>query len=84
MGNKWAQSNENVKQFSERHNVNKAVVENFLMSMSDGSVPSTIENLVSDAKSNCWNKETIEAILDGILASNGLEISDIMNVGKLS
>jgi hypothetical protein len=79
MVNKWAQSNENVKQFSERPNVNQVVVENFLMNMSDGGISSKMENLISDAKSNDWNKETIEAIMDGILTSDGLKISDIMN-----
>lgn len=83
MVNKWIQSNENVKQFSERPNVNKVVVESFLINISSGNIPSKIENLVSDAKSNHWNNETIEAVMDGILAYNGLEMSDIMDVGKL-
>lgn len=84
MVNKWAQSTENVEQFSGRPNVNKVAVENFLMNMSIGSIPFTIENLVNDAKTHRWNNETIEAILDGILTSNGLEIGDIMDIDNLS
>lgn len=84
MVNKWTRSNENVKLFSERPNVNKTVVENFLMDMRLGGVFSKMENIISDAKSNRWNKEIIEAVVYGILTSSGLEISDIMDIGKLS
>jgi hypothetical protein len=81
---RWEQSIENVKKFSERPNVNKVVVENFLMRIGVGSVPSTIENLVDDAKKHNWNNETIEAILDGILASNELEINDIISTNNVT
>jgi hypothetical protein len=71
------------KQFSERPNVSKVDVEKFLVGITAGNVPTTIERLVSDAKICKWNNETVEAILDGILAFNGLEIGDIINAQKL-
>ena len=71
------QSIKNVERFSGRPDVNKEMVENFLMNMSIGGVPATIEKLVDSAKTHNWNKETIEAILDGILTYSGLEIDDI-------
>lgn len=71
---------EEIKSLSERPNVKKVAVENFLINMGIGSgTPVTIEHLVTDAKLNKWNNETIEAILDGILTSSGLEIEDLMD-----
>jgi len=70
---------EEIERLSERHNVKKVTVENFLMNMSISSgTVATIEHLVTDAKLNKWNNETIEAILDGILTSGGLEMEDLM------
>jgi hypothetical protein len=70
---------EEIRQFTERPNVKKAVAENFLMSMSIGNgIPIIIENLVANAKSYKWNNETVEAILDGILTAGGLEINDLL------
>jgi hypothetical protein len=83
MMKKWTETVENLKQFSDRPNVDQAVVEKFLMSISVGNIPATIERLVYDAKAYKWNNETIEAILDGILISNELEIGDIIDVGNL-
>lgn len=80
---KWMQLAENMKQFSERPNVSKTVVENFLKSICAGDIPATIERLVTDAKKHRWNNETIEAILDGILTFNGLKIGDIIDTGNL-
>lgn len=75
---------EEIKRLSERPNVEKIVVENFLMNMSMGvGIPANIENLVNDAKLNKWNNETVEAILDGILKSGGLEIEDLVNPGNM-
>lgn len=68
---------EEIKKFSERPNVKKVEVENFLTKMYSG-VPTAIEILVSDAKSDKWNNETIEAILDGILSAGGLKLSDLV------
>lgn len=80
---KWTESVDNLKQFSVRPNVDKAVVEKFLMGISAGNVPATIERLVSDAKAHKWNNETIEAILEGILMHNELKIGDIIDVSNL-
>lgn len=77
------QSIENIKQFSERPNVNKMEVEKFLTGISTGNVPANVERLVTDAKTYKWNNETVEAILDGILAYSGLEIGDIIDIGNL-
>ncbi len=68
---------EEIKKFSKRPNVKKVEVENFLMKMYSG-VPTAIEILVKDAKSDKWNNETIEAILDGILSAGGLRLSDLI------
>ena len=71
---------EEIKGFSERPNVKKVAVENFLKSMNIGEgTPLTIEHLVTDAKSNKWNNETVEAILDGILTSGGLKIEELLD-----
>lgn len=76
---------EEVERLSERPNVEKIVVENFLMNMSiGGGTPANIEHLVDDAKLNKWNNETVEAILDGILKSGGLKIEDLIDHGKTS
>lgn len=75
---------EKIKCLSERPNVEKIVVENFLMNMSiGGGIPANIERLVDDAKLKKWNNETVEAILDGILAAGGLEIEDLVNPGNI-
>lgn len=83
MGKNLTQSVEDIKQFSERPNVNKVATEKFLMNISEGNVPATIERLVADAKRYKWNNETIEAILDGILTSSGLRIGDIIYTGNV-
>jgi hypothetical protein len=83
MMKKWKESVGNMSQFSNRPNVNKVAVENFLIGIGAGNVPSNIERLVSDAKTYKWNNETIEAIIDGILRSNELEIGDIEYVGNV-
>lgn len=70
---------EEIRQFAERPNVKKIDAENFLMKMNIGNgIPIIMENLVADAKSYKWNNETVEAILDGILAAGGLEINDLV------
>lgn len=82
MAKNLTRSVEDIKQFSERPNVNKVVAEKFLMGISEGNVPATIERLVADAKTYKWNNETIEAILDGILTYSGLEIGNIIYAGN--
>ena len=68
---------EEIKKFSERPNVKKVEVESFLTKMYSG-VPTAIETLITDAKSDKWNNETIEAILDGILSAGELKLSDLV------
>ncbi len=70
---------EEIRQFTTRPNVKKAVAENFLMSIDIGNgIPIIMEKLIDDAKSNRWNNETVEAILDGILVAGGLELNDLL------
>ena len=73
-------TDEEIKKFSERPNVKKVDVENFLMKMKTYSgVPVALEILVSNAKSDKWNNETIEAALDGILSAGDLRLSDLVD-----
>jgi len=72
-------NDEEIKKFSERPNVKKVDVENFLMKMKTYSgVPVALEILVSNAKSDKWNNETIEAALDGILSAGDLKLKDLV------
>lgn len=74
---------EEVRRFSDRPNVKKIDVENVLMNLDiSNGVPIIIENLVTDAKLNKWNDDTIVAMLDGIAywlteAGGGLKINDL-------
>lgn len=71
---------EDIKRLSERPDVNKVAVEDFLSRMSIcNGMPIIMENLIDDAKSHKWSNETIEAILDGILDSSGMEIDDLLS-----
>ncbi len=69
---------EEIEKFSEGPNVRKEEVENFLIKMYSG-VPTAIENLVLNAKSDKWNNETIEAVLNGILYAGELKIDDLLS-----
>jgi len=70
---------EDIRQFTERPNVEKIAAEKFLINMNiENGIPVIIENLVADAKLNNWNNETVEAILDGILTAGGLKRNDLM------
>lgn len=70
---------EEIRQFTGRPNVKKVAAENFLMGINIGNgIPIIMENLIDDAKSNGWNNETVEAILDGILVAGGLELNDLL------
>jgi len=63
---------EEIEEFANRPNVKKVAVENFLMSMGEDLTVAT-GNLGLDAKSYGWNKQTVQAILDGIWVAAGLE-----------
>ena len=66
---------EEVEEFATRPEVKKIAVENFLMSMGT-DFNNIIGNLTIDAKSYKWNKQTIQAILDGIFLAAGLNKGD--------
>jgi len=63
---------EEIEEFTNRPNVKKVAAENFLMSMGE-DLTVAMGNLGLDAKSYGWNKQTIQAILDGIWVAAGLE-----------
>ena len=61
---------EEIEEFANRPDVKKVAVENLLMSMGT-DLHDILGNLCLDAKSYKWNKQTIEAILDGIFVAAG-------------
>lgn len=66
---------EEIKTFANRPNVNKETVTNFLNGM-DTDLHEAIEDFGISAKSYGWDKQTMQAILDGIWLAEGLWHSD--------
>lgn len=60
-------SNERINQLSEKKNVKKIAVQNFLWTLSsDIPMEYTLENLNMDARLYKWNTATVNAIKTGI------------------
>jgi hypothetical protein len=55
-----------IQSFSNRKNVKKIAVENFLMSMYDMTYEDAQGNVEMDAHLYKWNAQTVAAIRDGI------------------
>ena len=67
-------TNKEIEEFANRPGAKKIAAENFLMSIGEeDDLNNTIRNLLLDAKSYSWNKETIETIIDGILEAAELD-----------
>jgi hypothetical protein len=59
---------EEIKKLANRSNVNETAVWNFLGTAHFcGNIPNALMNLDMDARIYGWNKETKQAILDGLL-----------------
>lgn len=65
-------TNDEIQELSNTKNVIKIAVENFLTSMGT-DVVEAMGNLSIDARQYRWNKETINAILEGMGLASGLE-----------
>lgn len=60
-----------IERFANMPGVKKIAVENFLMSMGE-DLNNALGNLGLDAKSYRWNKETVNAILEGMWLAAGV------------
>lgn len=61
---------EEIEKLASRPNVKRISVENFLMSMGDDFYAAA-NNVMLDAHLYGWNKDTVQAIVDGILLAAG-------------
>ena len=61
---------EEIEQFAGRPGARRVVVENFLRTMSFDWVEN-VKNLIYDTRMYSWNRETYEAIVDGIALAAG-------------
>jgi len=65
-------TSEEIEELANRPNVKKVAVENFLMDMGEDLIVA-MGNLGLDAKYYIWNRQTVQAILDGILVASGID-----------
>lgn len=65
-------TNDEIQELSNTKNVRKIAVESFLTSMGT-DVVEAMGNLSIDARQYRWNKETINAILEGMGLASGLK-----------
>lgn len=70
-------TNKEIEEFANRPGAKKIAVENFLMSMGE-DLTNAMGNLGLDAKSYKWNRETINAVLEGMLLAAGLDDGDMV------
>ena len=70
-------TNKEIEEFANRPGAKKIAVEKFLMSMGE-DLTNAMGNLGLDAKSYKWNRETINAVLEGMLLAAGLDEGDMV------
>lgn len=69
-----------ISKLASRHLVKKIAVENFLSSMGTNH-DHAVANMVADARSYRWNKQTINAIASGIALATTYDMGRLSKTG---